>query len=157
MNIRWLWISLFIIALDQWTKHLAVSHLLLGQPYEVTPFFNLSLAFNPGGAFSLLASQSNWARWALASISIIVSFFVLLWIIYLPKGRYWLATSLSFILGGAIGNLYDRLHHGVVVDFLQLHYKDIYYYPTFNIADSFVVTGAIMLIIHTLFLSKRGA
>jgi signal peptidase II len=144
--LRWVWLSGLIIVLDLITKSLATSMLNYGEPVPVMAFFNLTLLHNTGAAFSFLADASGWQRWFFVSLALIVSVSLLVWLGRLKPGERWLAVSLSLVLGGAVGNLYDRIVHGYVVDFIHLYY-DNYHFPAFNIADCAISVGAIMMAI----------
>lgn len=141
-------ISIIAIALDQITKHLAVAYLEYLDVAPVTPFFYLTLRFNEGAAFSFLAGAGGWQRWLFAVLAFAVSIVLIIWItrIYRQKGNTLEALALSLILGGALGNLYDRVVLGHVVDFIVLHYQT-YEWPAFNIADSAICVGAVLLIL----------
>ncbi len=146
--VSWIWygISLVVVVSDQWTKGLAQAHLSFGQSREVTGFFDLTLAYNRGAAFSFLSDESGWQRWFLSIIAAVVSLVIALWIWRLGSRQRLLALGLALILGGAIGNLYDRLMLGHVVDFISVHYQQ-HYWPAFNIADSAISCGAVLLLI----------
>lgn len=154
--LRWLWLSAVVLVLDQATKFAADDLLTLYAPVEVLPFFNLSLSYNPGAAFSFLAGASGWQRWFFSVLALGVSVFIVLWIKRLQAHERWTAAGLALILAGAIGNLIDRLLYGHVVDFIQLYY-DRFYWPTFNIADSAITVGAVILVVHTLFFDSETA
>ncbi len=141
----WLWLSLVIIVLDLWTKYLATSYLEYAQPVPVLPFFNLTLLHNTGAAFSFLAGASGWQRWFFAILAVVVSGVLIRWLMTLRDDR-WLAIAIALILGGALGNLYDRLTLGYVVDFLHFYWQD-YHFPAFNIADSAITVGAALMIL----------
>ena len=151
---KWLWISLVIIALDQLTKYFASAHLVLHQPVEVLPVFNLTLMHNSGAAFSFLHDAGGWQRWFFTVLALVVSGLIIAWMRKLTRQERWLAVSYALILGGAIGNVIDRLQHGYVVDFIQVYYNTSYF-PTFNIADSAITVGAIMMIIDVFFLQGK--
>ncbi|MGD9108674.1 MAG: signal peptidase II [Gammaproteobacteria bacterium] len=151
-NLRWLWLSFIIVILDQWTKFLVIKHLPLNDPYAVIPFFNLTLTFNTGTAFSFLSSASGWQVWLLVGLAIMVCLLILVWLGKISRHAHWLAASLALIFGGALGNLIDRFHYGYVIDFIDLHVKN-WHYPTFNVADTAICIGIIMLII-SLYLHK---
>ena len=154
-KLRWLWLSLLVIALDQLTKHVVVSHMSLGQLMEVFPFFGWTLAYNYGAAFSFLHDAGGWQRWFFAGIALAVSVGVVWWLTRLPeRGARFLACALALVLGGAIGNLYDRMTLGYVVDFILVHYQG-WNFPAFNVADSAITVGAIMLVIDAFFLEKK--
>ena len=139
-------LAIVIILLDQWTKYLASSHLIYGQPVAVLPFFNLTLLHNTGAAFSFLSDAGGWQRWFFAGLSFLVSLVLLVWIYQLKPKEQLLALSLALILGGAIGNLWDRVLLGYVVDFISVHYAGRYF-PAFNIADSAITLGAGLMIL----------
>ncbi len=145
-NLRWLWLSLLVIILDQTTKFFALHYLTFNQPTFVTFFFNLTLAQNPGAAFSLLAQAGGWQGWLFGFIAILVSTVIIYWLYKLPSDKIWLPVALALILGGALGNLCDRLAHGYVVDFLDFYIGN-WHWPAFNLADSAISIGAVMLII----------
>jgi signal peptidase II len=147
--LKWLWVSLVVIVLDQATKFLASGMLILHDPVALLPFFNLTLMHNTGAAFSFLAGASGWQRWFFTVLAVIVSIVLVVWLRRLQPQEKWMAAALALVLGGAVGNLIDRLMYGYVVDFIQLYYKD-WYYPAFNIADSAITVGAVMLVIDTL-------
>jgi signal peptidase II len=146
--VTWFWygLSISLVLLDQWTKQLALQHFKLGQLETVTPFFDLTLAFNRGAAFSFLSDAGGWQRWFFTGISASVSAVLVVWLWRLGSRQRLLALGLSLVLGGAIGNLIDRVALGYVVDFISLHYRD-YYWPAFNIADSAITCGAVLLFI----------
>jgi signal peptidase II len=141
-------LALIVIALDQLTKHLAVACLDYLEVAPVTPFFYLTLRFNEGAAFSFLAGAGGWQRWFFATLAFVISIVLVIWVarIYREKGNTLEALALSLILGGAVGNLYDRVVLGHVVDFIVLHYQTSEW-PAFNIADSAICIGAALLIL----------
>ena len=147
---RWLWLSTIIFGADQLTKWLTVSHFTLHEQLPVTPFFSLTLAFNKGAALSFLGDASGWQRWFLSGIAIIVSSLLLSWLKKLNPKDKWQACALACILGGALGNLYDRIIHGQVTDFL-LFYYDRWYFPAFNVADVAISIGAGLLVLDAFF------
>lgn len=144
--LKWLWLSALIVVLDLATKYLATWNLEYAVPVAVIPdLFNFTLLHNTGAAFSFLADASGWQRWFFAALAIGVSVFLVKWLQTL-KGDRWLAVSLTLVLGGALGNLYDRIVHGYVVDFLDFYWQN-QHFPAFNIADSAITIGAIMMAI----------
>jgi len=152
-RLKWLWIAVLAIILDFVTKQMAEHFLVYAQPVYVLPFFDLTLLYNKGAAFSFLANESGWQRWFFTVIAIGVSTALTIWLMTLKSTEKWIAAALVLIIGGAIGNLYDRLAYGHVVDFIHVHWGP-HYFPAFNIADSAITIGAGMLIIDSLFLSK---
>jgi signal peptidase II len=152
--LRWLWLSATVVGLDQLTKLLADHHLTLYAPVALFPSFNLTLMYNYGAAFSFLSDASGWQRWFFIAIAIGISVFLVLWLRRLKQDERWVALSLALILGGAIGNVIDRIWHGYVIDFIDLYYAS-YHYPAFNIADSAITVGAVILVVHSLFFHRE--
>jgi signal peptidase II len=150
----WLGLAFLIILADQFTKVLILGWYRLGDSTYVTSFFNLVRAHNPGAAFSFLAGASGWQRWLFTGIAVAAVAFIL-WMLRSHHGQRLFAFSLACILGGAIGNLVDRLLHGYVVDFLQFHWRG-WYFPAFNLADSAITVGAIGLILDELLRVRRA-
>ncbi|WP_019625814.1 signal peptidase II [Thioalkalivibrio sp. ALJT] len=141
-------IAALIALIDQVTKRWAEQALTLFAPVEVTSFFNLSLVYNPGAAFSFLAGAGDWGRWLLTTIAVIIGLLITFWLARLPRNAWWSVVALGLVLGGAIGNLIDRLRLGAVVDFLDFHWAG-YHWPAFNVADMAIVVGAVTLIVAT--------
>lgn len=146
---RWYILAIVVIALDQISKHWVSAALTYGEPVVFTPFFNFTLLHNPGAAFSFLSDAGGWQRWFFTVVAAVVSVVLVIWLARVSEKRYE-ALALALILGGAIGNLYDRVVLGYVVDFIVVHYQD-YYWPAFNIADSAITVGAALLILDMLF------
>lgn len=144
-GLAWLWLALLVLVLDLASKQLALSMLEYARPVALLPVFDLTLLFNKGAAFSFLADQPGWQRWFLSSIAIVVGGYLLYWLSRTPKTERMLSIALAVILGGAVGNLIDRLSRGHVVDFISLHWQQ-YYYPAFNIADTAIFVGAALLL-----------
>lgn len=145
-NLAWLWVTLLIIILDQVTKSVAVQWLTLNQAHPVFPGFNLTLVHNPGAAFSFLRDAGGWQRYFFIVLTTIISVVLLVWLARLPSGRAVLACALALVIGGAAGNLWDRLQYGYVIDFIEVYY-DKWSWPVFNIADSAITVGAVLLIL----------
>lgn len=137
----WLILSAIVLLLDQWTKWLVEGHFVYGEVLPLTSFFNLTLRYNPGAAFSFLSDAGGWQRWFFTAIAVAVSVWVV-WSLRQAKGVY--ALSLSLIMGGAIGNVIDRLQYGHVIDFLDF-YAGSWHWPAFNVADSAITVGVILL------------
>ncbi len=149
--LRWLWLSGAVIALDQITKLMIAGTLELHQRITVIPgFFNLTLAYNEGAAFSFLSDAGGWQRWFFTALAIVVAAILVVWLKRLTPADKGSAIALALIIGGALGNLIDRLLYGHVIDFIQWYYKS-YYWPSFNIADSAITVGATLLILVSLF------
>lgn len=151
-------VSILAIVLDQITKNWASAALGDGSSYVVFSWFKFQLAHNYGAAFSFLGDASGWQRWMFSVLAVVVSIVLIVWIVKTvqrnEKGRWCELLALSLILGGAIGNVYDRLLLGYVVDFIVWHYQDNYF-PTFNIADSAICSGAALMIFDMFFLQKN--
>ena len=160
---KWLWVAGLTVFVDLYTKYLATSHLEERSPVEITSFFSLTLSYNKGAAFSFLADQPGWQRWFFVVLTIFVSIMLLVWIYRLKAHERWLSIALSMVLGGAIGNLYDRITLGKVVDFLHFHYffdfdgfQWDFHYPVFNFADTAICIGAAMLAIDIFRTAKNA-
>ncbi|MET4000288.1 signal peptidase II [Marinobacterium sp. MBR-109] len=148
--LRWLWLSLLVIVLDLGSKYLADSLLTYASPVPLLPVFDLTLLYNTGAAFSFLAGAGGWQRWLFVAIALGMSAFLLHWMHRTPRSHRLLGVGLALVLGGALGNLYDRTVHGHVVDFISLHWEG-YYFPAFNIADTAITLGTLALLVDMLF------
>jgi len=153
-RLTWLWLAALTLILDFASKQAALHFLDYAQPVYVLPVFDLTLLYNKGAAFSFLADASGWQRWFFTLIAIGVSSVLCIWLMKLKPEEKWLSAALCLVIGGAIGNLYDRLVYGHVIDFIHVHW-DKHYFPAFNIADSAITIGAIMLIIDSLFFQQE--
>jgi signal peptidase II len=147
-NIKWLWISLLVVVVDQVTKQIAEAQLIPHQPVNLLPFFDWYLTYNTGAAFSFLADAGGWQRWLFTVIAVIMSVLIVQWIRKLAAEETLTAISLCLILGGAIGNLIDRIYLGHVIDYIQV-WLGSYPFPAFNIADAAISVGAAMLILSS--------
>jgi signal peptidase II len=147
--LKWLWLSVLVVVLDLGSKAIATHYLVLYQPVPVFPGFNWTLAHNAGAAFSFLSSESGWQRWFFSVIALVVSIGITIWIKRLSSAQTILAAALALVLGGAIGNLWDRVTLGYVVDFIDVYYQQSHW-PAFNIADSAISVGAVLLVIDSL-------
>lgn len=145
-GLRFLWLAVLAIVLDQWSKHAVMASMDLYQSIEITSFFNFTHTRNYGAAFSLFSEASGWQRWFFTAIALVVSVVILKWLKSTPKQQIMLPVAFCLILGGALGNVYDRLMYGYVVDFLHVYYQQ-YDWPVFNIADSAICLGAALLIV----------
>ena len=146
--LKWIWLAVVVIILDQLSKYIASASLEMHQPIAVMPMFNWTLMHNPGAAFSFLADAGGWQRWFFAVIAVVVSIVIVFWIKRLEQHEKWQAIALALILGGALGNVIDRIWLGYVVDFIQVYYQQ-WYWPAFNIADSAISIGVVMIIIDS--------
>jgi signal peptidase II len=154
-SVYWLLLSTAIVVLDQVTKMLVIENMTLYQRVQITSFFDLVRLHNTGAAFSFLADASGWQNWLFTGIAVVVSVGILYWLVTLPaKDRRTLAMGLALVLGGAVGNVIDRSFYGYVVDFILLHYQE-WSYPAFNIADSAITCGVILILYDGVVLDRR--
>ena len=153
--LRWYLLALAVIVLDQYTKGLATAALDYGRPQPVFSWFNLTLQHNTGAAFSFLSDAGGWQRYFFSVVAVVISIALAVWLLTLSSGQWLLALSLGLILGGALGNLWDRLAHGYVVDFISVHYGG-WYFPAFNLADSAISVGAACLLLDSFLARDRG-
>jgi len=152
----WLWLglALLVVVLDQLSKTLILGMFQLNDSRTITSWFNLVRVHNTGAAFSFLAGASGWQRWFFVGLGTLASAFIV-WMLKKHPGQTLFCFAVTMIMGGAIGNVVDRLLHGYVVDFIQVHYGG-WYFPSFNLADSAITLGAICLILDELLRVKRG-
>ena len=150
----WLGIALLVILIDQFSKTLILGAFQHGDSRSVTSFFNLVRVHNTGAAFSFLAGASGWQRWFFVGLGAVAAVFIV-WMLRSHGGQRLFSWALSLILGGAIGNVIDRLLHGYVVDFIQVHAAG-WYFPSFNVADSAITVGAVLLILDELMRVRRS-
>ncbi len=151
----WIWIAVAVILIDRASKIWVMHHLSLYQPWEILPVFNLTLAYNTGAAFGFLHSASGWQNIFFGGLAAIVSLIIIYTLVKLPARAVWMSIALSFILGGALGNVWDRLQYQYVIDFLAFHLGD-WHFAIFNLADSAIFVGAVMLLIHWLIIVPRS-
>ncbi len=151
--LKWLGLSLFAILLDQGTKLAIDSSMKLYQSIPVLPFFKLTYVHNTGAAFSFLSEAGGWQRWFFAGLALAISCGIAVWLARLKQHETLLAVALSLVLGGAIGNLIDRLAYGYVIDFLDVYYQT-WHWPAFNIADSAITLGVILMLLESFGLVK---
>ena len=152
----WYGLALLLVLLDQGSKWLASASLDYASPVPVFFWFNLTLHHNEGAAFSFLSTAGGWQRWLFTALAVGVSVVIAVWLRQVPRSQRFLAWGLTFVLGGAVGNLVDRLHLGYVVDFISVHYRG-WYFPTFNVADAAISVGAALIIIDSLFGTRGSA
>ena len=154
-RLGWLVLSLLVLVIDQVSKVYFEGSLEMFQQIVVIPdYFSWTLAYNTGAAFSFLADGGGWQRWLFAVIAVVVSAVLVVWLKRLGRDDTWLAIALALVLGGALGNLYDRIALGHVIDFILVHWQNRHYFPAFNFADSAITVGAIMLALD-MFKSKK--
>ena len=149
--LRWLWLSGLVVVLDQVTKLWAEAALLGQPPLHVLPHFDLILVYNTGAAFSFLSDAGGWQRWFFVVLAVGVTGVLASWLARLERGERLGALSLSLIIGGAVGNLIDRVAYGKVIDFIDVYWDASLHWPAFNIADSAIVVGVVLLLAESLF------
>lgn len=154
-RLGWLVLSVLVLVIDQVSKaHFEGSLEMFQQIVVIPDYFSWTLAYNTGAAFSFLADGGGWQRWLFAVIAVVVSAVLVVWLKRLGRDDTWLAIALALVLGGALGNLYDRVALGHVIDFILVHWQNRHYFPAFNFADSAITVGAIMLALD-MFKSKK--
>jgi len=157
----WLGLSLLIVLADQLTKTMIVGSMQLGDSHTITSFFNIVRAHNTGAAFSFLAGAGGWQRWFFIGLGTVAAVFII-WMLRSHAGQRLFSLALALILGGAVGNVIDRIVHGYVVDFLEFHWRflePIFHggrFPSFNVADSAITVGAICLILDEILRVRRS-
>lgn len=142
----WLTLTAVLLVLDQVTKYLVSHQMSLGESINLLPVFSVTYHHNPGAAFSFLSDQGGWQRWFFSAIAIVISVLLTVWLKKLPASNKLLCSAYALVLAGALGNLYDRLVHGYVIDFIHVFYQD-WHYPIFNIADIAICLGAGLLLL----------
>jgi signal peptidase II len=156
VQLRWLALSAAVVGFDQWTKQFIERSMQLYEARYCLPVFNIVRAHNRGAAFSMFDGASGWQRWAFSALAAVVSAALIGWIARLDRRANLMAAALALILGGALGNVIDRLRLGYVVDFLQVHWHQ-HYFPAFNVADSAITVGAAYLLLDGLLAARRSA
>ncbi len=144
----WLGVSVLVILLDWQTKQMASESLALYRPQEIFSWLNMTLAHNYGAAFSFLNNAGGWQRWFFVVLASGVSLILLVWLLRLPRHEWRTGLSLALIIGGAVGNLIDRIQLGYVVDFIDVYFWD-WHYPAFNVADSAITVGVVLLLLDS--------
>ncbi len=146
-GLRWLWLAIVVLVVDLGTKQWIMTHFMLHETVAVTPFVNFFYAHNYGAAFSFLADKGGWQRWLFALIALVIAI-ALLFMMYRSDYRQRMTNcAYALIIGGALGNLSDRLVHGVVIDFIDVYVND-WHWPTFNVADSAICIGAVLIVLE---------
>lgn len=153
-GLSWLWLAVLAFFADLGSKMIVIDNFALGESINLLPVFNFTYARNYGAAFSMLSDAGGWQRWLFGLIAIAVSGMLIYWLKKQKFTQYWSNISYALILGGALGNLLDRMIHGYVIDFLHV-YWDKYHFPIFNLADVWICIGAGMLIIEALMEGKN--
>jgi len=148
-NQRWLLLSILVVVVDALSKAWIKKQLLVGMSYALLPLLNVTLAYNRGAAFSFLNTSDGWQQWLFGLIALVVVIILLAWMVSLPRSKNWQAAAAALIIGGAIGNLISRVYYGYVVDFIDFHLGS-WHWPAFNVADSAIFVGVVMLIFSIL-------
>ncbi|OAI15763.1 signal peptidase II [Methylomonas koyamae] len=146
--LKWLWLSALVLVLDQASKLAIDAHFQLYESIPLLPNFNLTYARNTGAAFSFLAQAGGWQRWLFAGLAVVMSGIISVWLYRLKRHEPLMAWALSLVLGGAVGNLIDRVAYGYVIDFLDVYYQD-WHWPAFNIADSAICVGVGLMLLES--------
>ncbi len=144
-NLHWLWLSLGVVAVDQLSKWAALAALSYARPVEVLPFFNFTLLYNTGAAFSFLADHDGWQRWFFVFLAVVIVAALLAWLLFVAIDERRVQAGITLLIGGALGNVVDRVVYGHVVDFLDFHAAG-WHWPAFNIADAAITIGVALII-----------
>lgn len=152
--LKWLWVSLLILVLDQASKITVDTYMHLYQSIALLPMFNITYVHNKGAAFSFLSEAGGWQRWLFTGLALVMSSMITVWLLRLQKQQTLMAVALSLVLGGAIGNLIDRILYGYVIDFIDVYYQS-WHWPAFNIADSAICVGVGLMILDGFKLEKN--
>lgn len=152
--LNWLWLSLLVLILDQASKLAVDASMQLFESIPLLPGFNLTYVHNTGAAFSFLAQAGGWQRWLFAGLAVVMSGIITAWLLRLQKHETLMAAALSLVLGGAIGNLIDRVAYGYVIDFLDVYYQD-WHWPAFNIADSAICVGVGLMLLESFGIGRK--
>ncbi|WNV04963.1 signal peptidase II [Candidatus Methylospira mobilis] len=154
--LKWLWLAVLVVVLDQLSKRMVDGSMQLYQTIELLPFFQLTYLRNHGAAFSFLSDAGGWQRWFFIALSVAASIGISVWLKKLNAGRQREAIAWSLVLGGALGNLIDRVAYGYVIDFLDVFYQN-WHWPAFNVADSAITVGVMYLLYDGFVTSRRGS
>ncbi|TCJ94013.1 signal peptidase II [Volucribacter psittacicida] len=154
-GLAFLWLSLLAVVIDLASKYAVVTRFQLFESVNILPIFNLTYVRNYGAAFSFLANHSGWQKFFFIGIALVISLLLIYWLAKNSRQQYLQNTAYALVIGGALGNMFDRLYHGFVVDFLDF-YWDIYHYPVFNFADVFICVGAGLLILDQIKSTKQN-
>ncbi|MGA7800938.1 MAG: signal peptidase II [Gammaproteobacteria bacterium] len=153
-GLRWLWLSVLVLGLDQLTKLLANSLLAWDQPLHLLPSLNFTLVYNTGAAFSFLSTASGWQRWFFIALGLVAVVVMVVWLSRLSVRDRLGGMAVALILGGALGNVVDRVWHGRVIDFIDVYYRH-WHWPAFNVADSAITVGVALLIVDGVLGARR--
>lgn len=154
-NLRWVGLSVLVFLADRISKFYIVQDLVVGLPKPVMPYLNFSLTYNKGTAFGMLNQGASWQFWLLSGVAILFCVAALIWLYRLPKSKNWEASAVALVLGGAIGNVWDRFAFGRVIDFIDFYIRS-WHFATFNVADAAITVGAIMLMGELFFMKEKS-
>ncbi|QTS84015.1 Lipoprotein signal peptidase [Coxiella endosymbiont of Amblyomma nuttalli] len=143
-----------MIAFDQSAKYAIIHHCMIGESIKILPFLNFTLNYNTGAAFGVLSTESGWQIYFFAALSLAIATLLIAWLIRIRRSDYVIAIGLSLVIGGALGNLIDRIRLGYIVDFIDFHIKD-WHYATYNLSDTAICIGTFLLMIHIVFIRKQ--
>lgn len=152
--LKWLWLSVLSLLLDQASKLAVDGSMQLFESIPLLPYFNLTYVHNTGAAFSFLSDAGGWQRWLFAGLAVVMSSIIGLWLARLKQHETLMAVALALVLGGAIGNLIDRVAYGYVIDFLDVYYQD-WHWPAFNIADSAICVGVALMLLESFGVGRK--
>ena len=152
--LKWLWISVLSLLLDQASKLAVDGSMQLFESIPLLPYFNLTYVHNTGAAFSFLSDAGGWQRWLFAGLAVVMSSIIGLWLARLKQHETLMAVALALVLGGAIGNLIDRVAYGYVIDFLDVYFQD-WHWPAFNIADSAICVGVALMLLESFGVGRK--
>ena len=152
--LKWLWLSVLSLLLDQASKLAVDGSMQLFESIPLLPYFNLTYVHNTGAAFSFLSDAGGWQRWLFAGLAVVMSSIIGLWLARLKQHETLMAVALALVLGGAIGNLIDRVAYGYVIDFLDVYYQD-WHWPAFNIADSAICIGVALMLLESFGVGRK--
>jgi signal peptidase II len=154
--LKWLWVTALVLVLDQASKLAIDANMQLYESIPLLPYFNLTYVHNTGAAFSFLAQAGGWQRWLFAGLAVVMSSIIAVWLHRLKKHETLMAVALSLVLGGAVGNLIDRVAYGYVIDFLDVYYRDDWqHWPAFNIADSAICIGVGLMLLESFGVGRK--
>lgn len=155
-KLSWIWLAFIVLVLDQITKYWVMNNFQFQEVRRILPVLNFTMVYNRGASFSFMQSMPTTAFWLFSTVAIVLCTGLILWMYRLPKTNTWLSISLALILGGALGNLLDRLRYGFVIDFISFHYQQ-WYFAVFNLADVAICTGAAMVVANIYWSTNKGS
>ncbi|MXP67161.1 signal peptidase II [Pantoea sp. Aalb] len=154
-GLRWLWLTLIVIIIDFTSKQWIINNTILHKSQSLIPFLNLFYTKNYGAAFSFLAYQNGWQRWLFAGIAVIIVTILFIKMYYTPVNNTLINIAYALLCGGALGNLFDRVYHGYVIDFIDFYISIYWHFATFNIADFSICLGGVLIILQNFLITKK--